>query len=359
MFRLAFYITKRFVLIWLGVVFGFLILIGLLDSLANGGDIVGEDGGFVDTFRYMFYRAPVIFDRIFVFTFVVAILLTFVGLIRNHELVALLGFGISVPKQILMLVPAVFLCGLASIAIIDGAMPPAVRALQAWGVAEYKQRNVTEANPLWLEDERRIVRAAGRPGYASLRDLEFYARTDTGAIKTVTFADTARFIGSGWELDGVRTLEVAGADGETREVVTQSGPSVWTTQQTPDTIARLAAEPRDISLSDMSSFSRDGNSGSRPSFAYRFWFLHRITRPLAILVLLACSVAIMQRVGRQDTGDRALIVGIAAGFLFLILDGAMATFTASGAIAPALGIAFPIVIFGLIAGLLISRTEAL
>ena len=359
MLRLALYITKRFTFIWIGTVLGFLVLIGLLDSLANGAEIVGEDGSFADTFRYMFLRAPVIFDRIFVFTFVVAILLTFVGLIRNHELVALLGFGISVPRQILMMVPAVFLLGVASVAIINTALPPAVRTLQAWGGAEYKQRNVTDENPLWLEDDRRIVRAAGRPGYDMLSDLELYSRTETGSLKTKTTAETARFVGDGWELNGVETLELAGSDGETRTAVVQSGPSIWSTRQTPDSIARLAAEPRDISLSDMQNFSEQGNSGSRPSFAYRFWYLHRITRPLAILVLLACCVAIMQRVGRQDTGDRALIIGIATGFLFLIVDGAMATFSASGAVLPWVGIAFPMVVFGLIAGWLVVRSEAL
>ena len=351
--------SKTFVLTWLGVTFGFLVLIGLLDSLANGGDIIGGENGFAATFRYMFYRAPVIFDRIFVFTFVVAILLVYVKLIRNHELVALLGFGISVPRQILALAPVVLASSLLAILIIDTALPPAVRALQSWGVAEYKQRNVTEDNPLWLEDERRIVRAAARPGYDMLGELEFYARTDTGQIKSVTWAETADYIGEGWELNGVRTLEVAGADGQEREAVAQVGPSVWTTSQTPDSIARLAAEPRDISLADMRAFRMEGNSGSRPSFAYGFWFLHRVTRPFAILVLLAACVAIMQRVGRQDTGDRALVVGVAAGFVFLILDGAMATFAASGGIPPAWAVVLPIAAFALLAGFLVVRTESL
>lgn len=358
MLRLLLYISRHFLFIWLGVTFGFLVLIGLLDSLANGGSIVGE-GGFSDTFRYMYYRAPVIFDRIFVFTFVVAILQTYVGLIRNHELVALLGFGISVPKQFLMLAPVVCLTSLASIAIIDTTMPPAVRALQAWGVAEYKQRNITEDSPLWLEDERRIVRASTRPGYNMLGDLEFYARSDTGQVKTVTWAETATFENGTWELNDVRTLDIAGADGETREAVTQSGPSIWSTTQTPDSIARLAAEPRDISLADMRNFRRDGNSGSRPSFAYGFWYLHRLTRPLAILVLLAACIAIMQRVGRQDTGTRAQVIGIATGFIFLVVDAAMSTAASSGAITPAYAVSLPIAIFALVSAYLIVRTESL
>ena len=172
-------------------VFGFLVLIGLLDSLANGGDILSGDGGFSNTFRYMMLRAPVIFDRIFVFTIVVAILLTFVKLIRQHELVALLGFGISVPKQIMLLTPAVLAAGFTSITFIDYAIAPAVRSLQAWGIGEYKVKNITPNNPLWLEDNRRIIRAEKRINYEELGNLEIYQRSETGQVEDVLWAEKA------------------------------------------------------------------------------------------------------------------------------------------------------------------------
>ena len=360
MLRLLVYLSKRFLGIWLGVVFGFLILIGLLDSLANGADIVGEDGSFADTFRYMALRAPVIFDRIFVFTFVVAILLVFVQLIRNHELVALLGFGISVPKQVALLVPVVFLASVVSVLAIDTLTPPAVRSLQAWGIGEYKQSTFTEEDPLRLDDGNRIVIASDRPDFNTLGDLQIFSLTETGGqIKTAIWAETARFLGDAWELNGVRTLDIMGADGETRLSEIQAGPSIWRTSQTPESIARLAAEPRDLSLSDMNTFRMDGNSGNRPRSAYSFWHSHRLTRPIAILILLVGGAAIMQRVGRQDTGDKALITGIALGFLFLIVDGAMATFAASGAIPPLYAITMPLVVFGLLGGWLLLRTESL
>ena len=56
----------------------------------------------------------------------------------------------------------------------------------------------------------------------------------------------------------------------------------------------------------------------------------------------------MQKTGRQDTGDKALIIGLGMGFLFLILDGAMATFAASGGMAVPVAIAIPIVLYALL-----------
>lgn len=353
------YLSKMFLITWLMTVFGFLVLIGLLDSLANGGDILSGDGGFSNTFRYMMLRAPVIFDRIFVFTIVFAILLTFVKLIRQHELVALLGFGISVPKQIMLLTPVVLAAGFTSITFIDYAIAPAVRSLQAWGIGEYKVKNITPNNPLWLEDNRRIIRAEKRINYEELGNLEIYQRSETGQVEDVLWAEKAVYKAPNWELVGVQSLPIKGAEGDPRMPLRSAAPEIWETAQTPMTIARLAAEPRDLSLSEMRQFKKPGNSGSKPRFAYSFWHAHRMTRPLAAWILLLCAVPMMQRTGRQDTGDKALIIGISMGFIFLIIDGAMATFATSGGIGVTSAIAGPLIVFTLLGSYLCLKAESL
>jgi len=357
MWSFAKYLSKSFIFIWLGAVFSFLVLIGLLDSLANGADIIAGGNGFRDTFRYMGLRAPVIFDRIFVFTLVVAMLLTFVKLIRQHELVALLGFGISVPKQIMLLAPVVLGAALLSITVIDYAMPPAVRSLQTWGIGEYKVKNITPDSPLWLEDNGKIVRATNRLSYNMLGNVEIFTRSDAGVVDEVLWAESANYNGAAWALRGVQILQIKDADGESRAAQPSLQPRLWETSQTPKTIARLAAEPRDLSLSEMRNFRKRGNSGSKPRFAYSFWHAHRLTRPLAAFILLLCAVPIMQRTGREDTGNMALIIGIVTGFMFLILDGAMATFAVSGGLAVRSAIIIPLVLFGVLGAFLCLRTE--
>lgn len=345
---------------WLSTVFGFLVIIGLLDSLANGDKLLSGDGGIKDTFTYMMYRAPVIFDRIFIFSLIVAALLVYVRLIRNHELVALLGFGFSVPKQIAMLAPVMLFCALASVIFINLAMPPAVRALQAWGIGEYKDLAISQESPLWIEDNGKIVMAQGRPGMNDLSDLVIFTLDENGTVQSETHAAWATYDGNGgWALKKeVSVLQIAGANGDARKAAPADNLR-WETTQTPATIARLAAEPRDLSLSDLDRFSQKGNSGSKPQFAYGFWYWHRLTRPLTALLLLACAVPLMQRTGREDTGEKALLIGLALGFLFLIIDGAMATFATSGNMAIATAITIPIVLLALISSYLVLKTETL
>lgn len=352
MVRLAIYLSKTFLFSWLMVTFGFLILIGLLDSLANGGEIVDSGRGFTGTFEYMAYRAPVIFDRVLLFTIMVAMLLTYVKLIRQHELVALLGFGLSVPRQVAMLAPAVVGATIFAIFVINTAMPPAVRALQAWGIGEYKRTSVSDDKPLWLQDGERIIRAAGRPDMDTLTDVQFFDQVENGEIAIISWAKQAKYNGKNWDLTGVNRLT-------TQDRFTPAPLRIWASEQTPTSIAKLAADPRDLSLNDMIKFRTKGNSGAKPAFAYGFWYLHRLTRPLAALILLMCAVPIMQQIGREATGDKALIVGIAAGFVYLIIDGALSTFAVSGGLSIGWAIAFPLALFGLIGAFLCIKSEVL
>ena len=352
MIRLAIYLIKTFLFSWFTVTFGFLVLVGLLDSLANGGEIISGGKGFTATFEYMLYRAPVIFDRVLLFTIMVAMLLTYVKLIRQHELVSLLSFGLSVPRQIAMLAPAVVGVTVLSVLFINTAMPPAVRALQAWGIGEYKRTSISQEKPLWLQDGDRIVRAAGRPDMTTLTDLQFFDQEDNGDISIVSWVDRAEYSPTGWVLSGVTRLA-------TSDRFTPAPLPLWTTEQNPQSIAKLAADPRDLSLKDMRVFRVEGNSGSKPSFAYGFWHLHRITRPLAAFILLLCAVPIMQRTGREETGDKALIIGILSGFIYLIIDGALSTFAVSGSISVGWAVGFPIALFALIGGFLCLKSESL
>jgi len=74
-------------------------------------------------------------------------------------------------------------------------MAPAVRALQTWGIGEYKVKNITADNPLWLEDKGRIVRATQRIGYDSLGNLQFFFRDENGNVERIWHAQRATFVG--------------------------------------------------------------------------------------------------------------------------------------------------------------------
>lgn len=323
--RIGLYVSQIFLARWAVTVFGMVVLVGLLDSLANASEIAasGVEGG---ALLYMRLRLPIIFDQVFLFTLMLALLLTYVSLIRRNELVALQSYGLSVLAQVGAFAPAVLAVSLAAVFIIDRFVPSSVQALNDWGIGEYGGQIFAGGDKLWLNDRGLFVSIEGRDGLDALTGLTFFQRDPDGYVQGVTWADRAEFEGTGWLLEGLSSLTVEGAPGN------WSPMTRWETAQTPLVIDKLAAEPRDLSIADLQEFAGLRGSGSRPSAAYRVWFLSRITLPLSALALLLVASPIMQRLGRRDSGTGALIVGIGATFLFLVLDGITKTMGAAGAL---------------------------
>ncbi len=343
MSSLARYTSRIFLVRWFAISLGMIVLVGLVDSLANASALPDGDS-ILGTFRYMALRAPDVFSKLFLMVVMLATLLTFSSLVRNRELVAILGLGYSVPAQWWMLAPAVFLATAFSAALVDQSVPPAIRALDAWRGAEV----TPDANPLWLDDQGMFVEITSLGGN-QIVGLTFLERDENGAVRSIRWADRADYSDEGWKLTSVTEMRF---DGE--NVTT---PLVWETEQTPDALQTLGADPIDLSISDLQRLARLRGSGSRPSAAYTAALLNRLTQPLKALVYLFVAAAIMQQPGRGASGDIAMVYGAGIGFLFLVLDGAIMTMAQAGFMNPWIATFSPIGILGFIGTLLWLHRE--
>ncbi len=343
MSRLALYTSRIFLVRWFSISLGMLVLVGLVDSLANAPALPGGDT-LSGTFRYMALRAPDIFSKLFLMVVMLATLLTFTSLVRNRELVAILGLGYSVPAQWWMLAPAVFLATAFSVVLIDQSVPPTIRALDAWRGAE----NVPEMDPLWLDDQGTFVEITSLGGN-QIAGLTFVKRDETGAVQSIRWAERADYSEEGWRLVGVTEQRFDGA--------TVPAPLFWETEQTPDALQTLGAEPIDLAIADLQRLSRLRGSGSRPSAAYTAALLNRLTQPFKALVYLFVAAAIMQQPGRGASGDMAMVYGAGVGFLFLVLDGTLMTMAQSGFMNPWIATLSPVGILGFFGTLLWLRQE--
>lgn len=343
------YLGALFLQRWIVTTMAMLILVSLLDALGNA-DLLPEGAGFVERLRYMMLRAPIIYDRIFLFALMLAVLLTFLSLIRRDELVAISAAGVSAFAQLRALAPAVMLATLASILLIDQAAPRTMRELNAWlGADAFRDAEEIGSN-LWLTDGNLIVEIE-RVREDSLSGIIFYERGANDTVTAVHRAEEALHAGTGWLLSGVKTTRF---DGRAPEP-----PLVWDTPQSPQTLLKLRSAPRDLSLRDLFQLAEMRGSGSLPSSAYRVWALHRLTLPLAAFAFLTVAVALMQRLGRRDTGDGAMIAGLLIGFAFLIIDGVFKTMAEAGGMSAGIGVGVPLA--GLLAlglHLLLSREHA-
>ena len=329
------YFARLFLARWFVTTFALLALLSVVDSI-GAADILPEDSGSLDALKYTLLRIPSLYDRIFMFALFVSLLLTFLSLIRRQELVGFVSMSVSPIMQVRALIPSVLVVTIASLLVIDQTLPRTVSSLENWlGADAFAEEDAGKPRSLWVADATSFVEIGSFQGN-ELSNVVIYHRDGAVKISTITYADQARFSDRGWVLRNQKSLSLDYTEIEPAEL--------WVTDQTPVTLQKLGTSPRNLSLSEQYNLSRLRGSGVRPSTAYLVWFFDRLTMPIVALGFVLVAVPLMQALGRRQTGDQRLMIGIAIGFAYFIFDGVLKTVAEGGGISLPMAIGLPILL---------------
>ncbi|GAB5454710.1 MAG: hypothetical protein Hens2KO_09390 [Henriciella sp.] len=329
------YFARLFLARWCVTTFALLALLSVVDSI-GAADILPDDSGALDTLQYTFLRLPSLYDRIFMFALFVSLLLTFLSLIRRQELVGFVSMSVSPIMQVRALIPPVLVVTVASLLLIDQTLPRTVSSLENWlGADAFVEEDAGKPRSLWVADASAFVEIGTFQGN-QLTDVVIYDRDGAGKISAITYAKHARFTENGWALSEQSSLSLDYSEIPPVEM--------WVTDQTPITLQKLGTSPRNLSLTEQYNLSRLRGSGVRPSTAYLVWFFDRLTMPLVALGFVLVAVPLMQALGRRQTGDQRLMIGIAIGFAYFIFDGVLKTVAEGGGISLPMAIGLPILL---------------
>lgn len=329
------YFARLFLARWCVTTFALLALLSVVDSI-GAADILPDDSGSLDTLQYTLLRLPSLYDRIFMFALFVSLLLTFLSLIRRQELVGFVSMSVSPIMQVRALIPPVLVVTVASLLLIDQTLPRTVSSLENWlGADAFVEEDAGKPRSLWVADANAFVEIGTFQGN-QLTDVVIYDRDGAGKISAITYAKRARFTENGWALSEQRSLSLDYSEIPPVEM--------WVTDQTPITLQKLGTSPRNLSLTEQYNLSRLRGSGVRPSTAYLVWFFDRLTMPIVALGFVLVAVPLMQALGRRQTGDQRLMIGIAIGFAYFIFDGVLKTVAEGGGISLPMAIGLPILL---------------
>ncbi|MEO1323880.1 MAG: LptF/LptG family permease [Pseudomonadota bacterium] len=337
--RVREYFGRLFLARWFVTTFALLALLSVVDSI-GAADILPENSTALDALRFTVLRLPSLYDRIFMFALFVSLLLTFVSLIRRQELVGFVAMSVSPLMQIRALLPMVLLVAIGSIIVIDQTLPRTVSALENWlGADVFMEEDAGKPRSLWIANETSFAEIGSVRG-RELSNIVLYHRDGAGAVAAITHANKAQFDGRGWILESPTTTRLDDSEPTTS--------TVWQTDQTPVTLQKLGTSPRNLSLVDQYELSKLRGSGVRPSTAYLVWFFDRLTMPVIAFGFVLVAVPLMQALGRRQTGDQRLMIGIAIGFGYFIFDGVLKTVAEGGGLSLPIAIGLPMgVLLGL------------
>jgi lipopolysaccharide export system permease protein len=249
----------------------------------------------------------------------------FYAMARSREITALRSAGVGLWRILLYLVPVPIALALLQLGLAQGLVPLAEQSLKSWwdSTIPLEERPV---DPKWVGTSNGVLRfdrnsADGR----TLLTVSIYQRDEAGLLNLRTRARRAEWTGEDWYLRGVKDLAL----GIEKPATGPENTRHWSSNLRPEEIVQLdAAEPH---LSGMAVVDviRGERVSTRPRSYYLAILAHSFTAPLAafIMLLLALPSAIVSE--RRGGGGR-LLVALALGLGFLLVDGILSSFGNSG-----------------------------
>lgn len=354
--RLAWYLSRTFLLRSLAVLAALVLVLQTLDLLGESGKILHVAGnGDAELWEYVSLRLPQLVARFVPFAVLLGALITLATLNQNSEVISMKAAGVSAHQIIAPLVLAsLFVAGL-SYAFNERIVTRATASLNDWQEVDYGQVPVDSGivPNVWVRagDDLIFARtASGRGAGTRLSDVTIYERTG-GTLSTIITAARARPDQRGWRLEEVEKFDV---------VRNQS-------MRAPTALVGLGVEPERFTLAKVraeempfAALARaidELKEAGRPTDSLEAGLWHKISGPLsAVLMPLLAAVAAFGLARSGQLFVRA-VIGMALGFAYFVADNFALAMGNFGAYPPSLAAWAPFVLFLLIGETVLIRTE--
>ncbi len=316
-----------------GQIFGLLLaltgLMQLLELLDVTTEVLDRDLGISGLLHYAFLRLPSQLLLALPLAGLLGSMSAFYAMARSREITALRTAGVGLTRVLLYLLPVPVLFALVQFGLSQQLVPRAESSLKAWWDSTVPLES-KPPDPQWVRTSNGVVlfernSADGR----LLLDMRIYTRDEQGLLALRTRAERAQWEGNSWQLSGVRDMRVEPGVAPVQEPLRQ-----WQSNLRPEDVVQLdSAEPHlsSMALADVIGGER---VGTRPRSFYETVLLQSYTAPFAvfIMMLLAMPAAI---VSERGGGGGRVLLALALGLGFLLVDGIFSAFGTSGRISPA------------------------
>jgi lipopolysaccharide export system permease protein len=340
-----------------------LVLIGLLqivDLFDATSEVLSRGLGMGGIVEYEFLRMPVMIQQILPVSVLIGALTCFTGLARNSEMAALRATGTTIYRIVALMLPAAGLVAVLHFVVADQISPRAQQAFTVWWNshppihAAKDQQAPKPVKPVWFRTGSYLVYAEGASTDGRRLDRpRIYRRDPGGRMSERLVARTATFgVDGRWLLDGAQELDVA----PTALNSPLRGQRVWNADLDPaDVVSVFWPEDRISTGKALRAMT-----GNRPADKSPAYYATRLQRALAeplgavVMLLLAAPAALAHQRNNQAT---LLLFSLAAGLLFLAVDGVLTALGQTNVLPPLLGAWAGPALFAALAGAALVHLE--
>jgi len=324
-------------------------ILQILDLLEVTNDILDRGLGMAGVAYYAALRAPRLIEQVAPIAVLAGGLFAFSQLARESAIISMRAAGISAYRILGFAAPAAVAMMLLHFVCAQVIAPRTDPTLDAWW------RSTTPAADRKAEGPRSfrvgddlVIAAASTPDGRALTTVKIYRRDKTGRLVERIEAPTAKLGDKpgdrGWVLNNAVTTRF---NGDKAEVVT-AGAMTWTSRLRPDDVQALFSDNPVPSASSARRALLNGGTDRPPSY-YETRLMAAFAGPFGAIIMLLLSAPVALGSFRSTQGAMLLVSGLAAGLLFLVINGLLTALGEGGAISPFLAVWGAPVIFGALA----------
>lgn len=350
---LSHYLWRAYLIRFITLLISVTVVLQILDLLTASEDILAvPESNYSSVARYIELRFPQLLSQFAPFTALLAAILTYTTLNQHSEIVVMKAAGLSAYQIIAPLVVVSF--GIAVIHFIfnESVVTKATAELHHWQDNDYALDIPPAphgAARTWVLDGHNLVEVAsvtqnGRMLVAD--DVTLYERDSEGSLKSVSKADFALWQDNSWTLFDIRRFDI-----DTHQVTTAEK-QPWNTSVQPERFLAMAVVPEQVPFGSLVNAMAELEREGYPMRSLSASLNHKIAAPMATLLMPLLAALAAFGVARSGLLFIRIIIAMAFGFSYFIIDNLMLAMGQFGRIPPEVAAWAPFFLF-LAAGLLV------
>lgn len=322
----------------------------LLTELGN----LGDDGyGLYELGRYIVYSLP---KSVYVAVPVALLLgglLGMGGLAASSELTAMRAAGLSKLGITVSCLKAGLLVSVLSMVLGEWLAPAAERqAERDRAEARGENLDLRSGAGFWARSNGNIVNVKSVAPGVGLGEVLVYELNEQGALTGITQGKSARHSDAGWLLQEVSRDKIGETQGRANGDQAQT-----ITGLNPDMLPLLAADPDELSLSELRTYTAYLNENGLDNRRYLLEMWSKIFAPLANLAMLFIAMQFVFSSQRSGGAGQRILVGVVLGLAFFLLNKLLGNFVLLFGWPPIMGALLPSVLL-MTVGVLVMRRQA-
>jgi lipopolysaccharide export system permease protein len=349
------YFAMRFARAIAGVfltAFALVFMLDFIELVRRAGDAPGASTALLAMLSL--YRTPSVAEQILPFAVLFGSMVAFLALSAKLELVVTRAAGISVWQFTLPAVLVALAIGLAGTMLYNPAaalLKSRADAIEAKAVG----RTAGSGKDMWIRqrsvDGQAIIRARGAgEGGAVLAGVTFFGFEPSGALMERIEADRAELVDSHWQLSNARVLR-PGHEPES------FGTYLVATNLTADQLRQSFVPPQSVPFWRLDSVIERTELAGLDATRYRLHRQSLIARPVLLIAMVFVAASVSLRFFRFGGIARAVLGGVAAGFVLYVATQLVENLGATGVVGPGVAAWLPAVVGSLLGVLALLHQE--